>query len=107
MKKPDLGKMTHQELRSYILVHCHDDRAIEALIKRGNPHRPKYKFPQWGKRNSDTGKFIAVKQDGKPVKVFRVAVDKPSQESQTKRSSSHELSRAKVLVLDEFDKPTQ
>jgi len=46
MKKPDFAKMTHQELRSYILVHRNDDEAIEALIKRGNPHRPKYKFPQ-------------------------------------------------------------
>lgn len=44
--KPDFRKMSRQELRAYILAHREDDDAIEALIKRGNPHTPKYPFPQ-------------------------------------------------------------
>ncbi len=46
MMKPDFRKMSRQELRAYILAHREDDDAIEALIKRGNPHTPKYPFPQ-------------------------------------------------------------
>ncbi len=44
--KPDFSKMTRQELRNYILAHREDDDAIEALIKLGNPHSPKYPFPK-------------------------------------------------------------
>lgn len=44
--KPDFSKMSRQELRAYVLAHREDDDAIEALIKRGNPHTPKYPFPQ-------------------------------------------------------------
>jgi hypothetical protein len=46
MMKPDFSKMTRQELRAYVLAHREDDEAIEALIKRGNPHSPKYRFPK-------------------------------------------------------------
>ncbi|NES02843.1 MAG: hypothetical protein F6K22_08280 [Okeania sp. SIO2F4] len=46
MTKPDLKKMTRQQLRSYVLAHREDDDAIEALIKRGNAGSPKYLFPQ-------------------------------------------------------------
>lgn len=46
MTKPDFSRMTRQELRAYILAHRDDDEAIEALIKRGNPKSPKYRFPQ-------------------------------------------------------------
>lgn len=46
MTKPDFSKMTRQDLRAYILAHREDDEAIEALIKRGNPNSPKYRFPQ-------------------------------------------------------------
>ena len=46
MTKPDLTKMTRQELRQYILPNREDDDAIEALIKRGNPNSAKYPFPQ-------------------------------------------------------------
>lgn len=46
MTKPDFGRMTRHELRAYILAHRDDDEAIEALIKRGNPHSPTYPFPQ-------------------------------------------------------------
>ncbi|MCU0534425.1 MAG: hypothetical protein MUD14_11090 [Hydrococcus sp. Prado102] len=46
MTKPDFSKMTHQELRQYILSNREDDDAIEALIKRGNPNSAKYPFPQ-------------------------------------------------------------
>jgi hypothetical protein len=38
--------MTRQELRNYILEHRDDDDAIEALINRGNPNSPIYRFPQ-------------------------------------------------------------
>jgi hypothetical protein len=43
--KPDFSSMNRQELRAYILAH-RDDDAIEALIKRGNPNSPKFRFPQ-------------------------------------------------------------
>jgi hypothetical protein len=46
MTKPDFSKMAHPELRAYVLAHREDDEAIEALIKRGNPNSPKYRFPQ-------------------------------------------------------------
>ncbi|ACK72661.1 conserved hypothetical protein [Gloeothece citriformis PCC 7424] len=46
MTKPDFNHMTRQELRAYILAHREDDEAIEALIKRGDPNSPRYKFPQ-------------------------------------------------------------
>lgn len=46
MTKPDFSRMSRQELRAYVLAHREDDDAIEALIKRGNPHSPKYPFPQ-------------------------------------------------------------
>ncbi|NES23564.1 MAG: hypothetical protein F6K41_32760 [Symploca sp. SIO3E6] len=46
MMKPDFSKMTRQELRAYILVNREDDEAIEALIRRGNPHSPIYPFPE-------------------------------------------------------------
>ncbi|OUL29852.1 hypothetical protein BV372_22400 [Nostoc sp. T09] len=46
MTKPDFSRMTRQEMRAYILVHRDDDEAIEALIKRGDPNSPKYRFPQ-------------------------------------------------------------
>jgi hypothetical protein len=46
MTKPDFSKMNRQELRTYVLAHREDDEAIEALIKRGNPNSPKYRFPQ-------------------------------------------------------------
>ncbi|MBD1878471.1 hypothetical protein [Coleofasciculus sp. FACHB-T130] len=45
MMKPDFSKMTRQELRAYALAYREDDEAIEALIKRGNPNSPKYRFP--------------------------------------------------------------
>lgn len=44
--KPDFSKMSREELRAYVLAHREDDDAIEALIKRGNPHTQKYRFPQ-------------------------------------------------------------
>jgi hypothetical protein len=46
MTKPDFSKMNRQELRTYVLTHRDDDEVIEALIKRGNPNSPKYRFPQ-------------------------------------------------------------
>jgi len=46
MTKPDFSKMPRQELRAYVLAHRGDDEAIEALIKRGNPNSPKFRFPQ-------------------------------------------------------------
>jgi hypothetical protein len=46
MMQPDFSKMTRQELREYVLSHRGDDAAIEALIKRGNPNSPKFRFPQ-------------------------------------------------------------
>jgi hypothetical protein len=46
MMKPDFSSMNRQELRAYILAHRDDDDAIEALIKRGNPNSPKFRFPQ-------------------------------------------------------------
>ncbi|OUL30917.1 hypothetical protein BV375_13045 [Nostoc sp. 106C] len=46
MTKPDFSRMTRQDLRAYILVHRDDDEAIEAVIKRGDPNSPKYRFPQ-------------------------------------------------------------
>ncbi|AFY94474.1 DUF6887 family protein [Chamaesiphon minutus] len=46
MTKPNFDSMTRQELREYILQHREDDDAIEALINKGNPNSPIYKFPQ-------------------------------------------------------------
>jgi hypothetical protein len=46
MTKPNFSNMTRQELRSYILEHRDDDDAIEALISKGNPNSPIYRFPQ-------------------------------------------------------------
>jgi hypothetical protein len=46
MMKPNFDTMTRQELRDYILQHREDDDAIEALIRKGNPNSPTYKFPQ-------------------------------------------------------------
>jgi succinate dehydrogenase flavin-adding protein (antitoxin of CptAB toxin-antitoxin module) len=46
MMKPNFDSMTRQELREYILLHREDDDAIEALINKGNPNSPTYKFPQ-------------------------------------------------------------
>ena len=44
--KPNFDSMTRQEIRDYILQHQEDDDAIEALISKGNPNSPTYKFPQ-------------------------------------------------------------
>ena len=44
--KPNFDSMTRQEIRDYVLQHREDDDAIEALISRGNPNSPTYKFPQ-------------------------------------------------------------
>jgi hypothetical protein len=46
MTQPNFSSMTRQELRNYILEHRDDDDAIEALINRGNPNSPIYRFPQ-------------------------------------------------------------
>jgi hypothetical protein len=46
MTKPNFSNMSRQELRSYILEHRNDDEAIEALINKGNPNSPTYRFPQ-------------------------------------------------------------
>jgi hypothetical protein len=46
MTKPNFSNMTRQELRGYILEHRDDDEAIEALINKGNPSSPTYRFPQ-------------------------------------------------------------
>jgi hypothetical protein len=46
MMKPNFDTMTRQELRNYILQHREDDNAVEALINRGNPNNPIYRFPQ-------------------------------------------------------------
>jgi hypothetical protein len=46
MMKPNFDSMTRQELREYVLLHREDDDAIEALINKGNPNSPTYKFPQ-------------------------------------------------------------
>jgi hypothetical protein len=46
MTKPNFDSMTRQEIREYILQHREDDDAIEALIGKGNPNSPTYKFPQ-------------------------------------------------------------
>ena len=44
--KPNFDSMTRQEIRDYVLQHREDDEAIEALISKGNPNSPTYKFPQ-------------------------------------------------------------
>jgi hypothetical protein len=46
MMKPNFDTMTRQEIREHILQHREDDDAIEALINKGNPNGPTYKFPQ-------------------------------------------------------------
>lgn len=46
MMKPDFSRKTRQELRAYVLAHREDDAAIEALINRGDPNGPKFRFPQ-------------------------------------------------------------
>lgn len=46
MMKPNFATMTRREIREYILQNREDDDAIEALISKGNPNSPTYKFPQ-------------------------------------------------------------
>jgi hypothetical protein len=46
MMKPNFDTLTRQQIREYILQHREDDDAIEALINKGNPNSPTYKFPQ-------------------------------------------------------------
>jgi hypothetical protein len=46
MTKPNFDTMTRQEIREYILQYREDDDEIEALINKGNPNSPTYKFPQ-------------------------------------------------------------
>jgi hypothetical protein len=55
--------MTRQELRAYVLAHREDDEAIEALIKRGNPNSPKYRFPQTDEDLKEMAQILKRKLD--------------------------------------------
>ena len=46
-----------------------DNARKGAVRRRSQAHNPKTN--QWVKRNSSTGKFMNVKQDGKPFKGVR------------------------------------
>ncbi|NEQ69391.1 MAG: hypothetical protein F6J86_26665 [Symploca sp. SIO1B1] len=61
MMKPDFSKMTRQELRAYILVNREDDEAIEALIRRRNPHSPTYPFPETEEDLREMGEILKSK----------------------------------------------
>ncbi|MBW4559967.1 MAG: hypothetical protein KME32_02230 [Mojavia pulchra JT2-VF2] len=63
MTKPDFSRMTRQELRAYVLAHREDDEAIEALIKRGNPNSPKYRFPQTDEDLKEMAQILKRKLD--------------------------------------------
>ena len=64
MMKPNFDTMTHQELREYILQHREDDDAIEALINKGNPNSPTYKFPQTDEDLREMEAILKQKLDG-------------------------------------------
>ena len=69
MTKPDFSKMSRQELRAYVLAHREDDDAIEALIKRENPHSPKYPFPQTEQDFSEMEEILKRKLRSRPEAV--------------------------------------
>ncbi len=69
MTKPDFSKMSRQELRAYVLAHREDDDAIEALINRGNPHSPKYPFPQTEEDFREMEEMLKRKLDNRPETV--------------------------------------
>jgi len=64
MTKPNFDTMTRQELREYILQHRDDDNAIEALISKGNPITPTYKFPQTDEDLQEMAAILKQKLDG-------------------------------------------
>lgn len=61
--------MSRQELRAYVLAHREDDDAIEALIKRGNPHSPKYPFPQTEEDFREMEEILKRKLGSRPEAV--------------------------------------
>ncbi|MEH1841826.1 MAG: hypothetical protein V7L20_24535 [Nostoc sp.] len=69
MTKPDFSRMSRQELRAYVLAHREDDDAIEALIKRGNPHSLKYPFPQTEEDFSEMEEILKRKLGSRPEAV--------------------------------------
>ncbi|MEH2145565.1 DUF6887 family protein [Nostoc sp.] len=69
MTKPDFSRMSRQELRAYVLAHREDDDAIEALIKRGNPHSPKYPFPQTEEDFREMEEILKRKLGSRPEAV--------------------------------------
>ncbi|WP_310413255.1 DUF6887 family protein [Chamaesiphon sp. OTE_8_metabat_110] len=64
MMKPNFDTMTRQEIRDYILQHREDDDAIEALIHKGNPTSPTYKFPQTDEDLREMEVILKQKLDG-------------------------------------------
>lgn len=69
MTKPDFSSMTRQELRAYILAHREDDEAIKALIRRGNPNSPKYRFPQTDEDLREMAEILRKKLGSNPEAV--------------------------------------
>jgi hypothetical protein len=64
MMKPNFDTMTRKEIREYILQHREDDDAIEALIRKGNPNSPTYKFPQTDEDLREMDAILKQKLDG-------------------------------------------
>jgi hypothetical protein len=69
MMKPDFSRMTRQELRTYILAHREDDEAIEALIRRGNPNSPKFRFPQTDEDLKEMEEILHKKLSSSPEAI--------------------------------------
>ena len=69
MTKPNFDSMTRQEIRDYILQHREDDDAIEALISKGNPNSPTYKFPQTDEDLREMAVILKQKLDGVKGKI--------------------------------------
>jgi hypothetical protein len=69
MMKPNFDSMTREEIRDYILQHREDDDAIEALISKGNPNSPTYKFPQTDEDLREMAAILKQKLDGIKGKI--------------------------------------
>jgi hypothetical protein len=69
MMKPNFDTMTRQEIREYILQHREDDDAIEALINKGNPNSPTYKFPQTDEDLQEMAAILKQKLEGVKGKI--------------------------------------
>jgi hypothetical protein len=69
MMKPNFDTLTRQQIREYVLQHREDDDAIEALINKGNPNSPTYKFPQTDEDLREMEAILKQKLEGIKGKI--------------------------------------